>query len=98
MTGDRDDAKARDLIALCDGARDLHGPTVPEEAVQDQVHLPVREGEPAQTLRPVAKAPAAFGVLDLVGVAEHGHAERGCDAAVVGVAVAEHDAADPAEL
>jgi hypothetical protein len=40
--------------------------------------------------RPVAKAAAALGVLHLVRVAQHRHAQRRRHAAVVGVAVAEH--------
>ena len=46
----------------------------------------------------VVRAAVALGVGLLRRVAEHRHAERGRDAAVVGVAVAEHDARDPAEL
>ena len=37
----------------------------------------MRGRQPGEALRPVAKAAAAFGVLHLVGVAQHGHAERG---------------------
>ena len=77
---------------------DPHRAAVPCVAVHQQVHLAVRGRQRREALAPVAEAAAALGVLDLGGVAQHRHAERRRGAAVVGVAVAEHDPAEPAEL
>jgi hypothetical protein len=92
-----EDAEARHLVALGDGAGDLHAAAVP--APQQRRIDPAHPGD--RQLREVevgGDRGVAFGLRDLVGVAEdrRPHVRRG--AAMVGVGVSEHDPLDAAEL
>ena len=97
MAGEVEDAEARDLVALGDGAVDLHRAAVP--APQQQRVDPARRATGScERFHIGGDRGIAFGVGDVVGMAEDRHAHRRRGAAVVGVGVAEHDPLQPAEL
>ena len=92
VAGELDHLEAGDPLARGDRAGDRHRPAVPDEAVREAVQQPDRGRQPLHV--PVVAAAGALGLRDRVGVADHRRdlRERGRGAAVVGVAVAEHDA------
>jgi hypothetical protein len=95
VAGEVVDAKASHLVALGDGAGDLHPAAVPA-AVKHRVDAP-RPADRDLRHVPVVGPLVTLGVGHLVGVAEDRQVQEGSGAAVVGVAVAEHDPLDSAQ-
>ena len=94
VSGQQDDLEARDVVALGHRVGDRDRAPVP--------HVE-QEGEDRSGVRPelrvieVVAAAVTFGVGAVVGVAQHRHVEEGRHPAMVGMAVAQQHARDPAQ-
>ena len=96
VAGEVDHLEPRDLVALLHGVGDLHRAAVPV-AQQPRIDAPAPpHGYPVDV--EVVVAAVGLGVRDLVGVAQDRDPEPRRGAAVIGVAVAEHDPLQAAEL
>ena len=92
--GSSDDLEAGDVVALGHRVGDRDRPPVPHVEQEGEDRLGVR---PELRVIEVVAAAVTFGVGAIVGVAQHRHVEEGRHPAMVGMAVAEQDARDPAE-
>ena len=97
VAGEVDDLEAATSSPSATVPGDLHRPAVPDRAAVRLSSEPAVAGRASRS-RSSAQPPSPSASATVVRVAVDRHAERRRGAAVVGVAVAEHDARDAAEL